>query len=107
MLLKGYWKPKDCVVIFDDELVQIRIKDSGIGIDQKYIEKLFQLFQPFQQIDSAASRNYQGTGLGLALVRNFVEMHGGNIWVDCEKGRGSVFTLTIPIEGIIRPDNEQ
>lgn len=90
--------------LYDDELVQIRIKDSGIGIDKKDIEKLF---QPFQQIDSAASRNYQGTGLGLALVKSFVEMHGGNIWLDSEKGKGSIFTFTIPIEGILRQDNEQ
>jgi len=89
--------------LLDDELVQIRIKDSGIGIDKKDIEKLF---QPFQQIDSAASRNYQGTGLGLALVKSFVEMHGGNIWVDSEKGKGSIFTFTIPVEGIVRPDYE-
>ncbi|MCD4807196.1 MAG: PAS domain-containing protein [Methanococcoides sp.] len=90
--------------ILDDELVQIRIKDSGIGIDKKDIEKLF---QTFQQIDSAASRNYQGTGLGLALVKSFVEMHGGNIWVDSEKGKGSVFTFTIPVEGVLGQDNEQ
>jgi PAS domain S-box-containing protein len=79
--------------IFEDELLQICVKDSGIGIDEKDIEKLF---HPFQQIDSAASRNYQGTGLGLALAKNFVEMHGGNIWVSSEMGKGSVFTFTIP-----------
>jgi hypothetical protein len=90
--------------LFDDELVQIRVKDSGIGIDEKDIEKLF---QSFQQIDSAASRNYQGTGLGLALVKSFVEIHGGNIWVDSERGNGSVFTFTIPVEGIVKQDNEQ
>jgi len=89
--------------LLDDELVQIRIKDSGIGIDKKDIEKLF---QPFQQIDSASSSNYPGTGRGLALVKSFVEMQGGNIWVDSEKGKGSIFTFTIPVEGIVRPDYE-
>ncbi|NPE28687.1 PAS domain-containing protein [Methanococcoides sp. SA1] len=90
--------------IFDDKLVHICIKDSGIGIDKNDIEKLF---QPFQQIDSAASRKYQGTGLGLALVKSFVEMHGGNVWVDSEKGKGSIFTFSIPVEGIVRQNNEQ
>ncbi|ABE51103.1 ATP-binding protein [Methanococcoides burtonii] len=90
--------------IFDDKLMQICIKDNGIGIEKENIEKLF---QPFQQIDSAASRKYQGTGLGLALVKNFVEMHGGNIWVDSEMGKGSAFTFTIPINGIEGRNNEQ
>ncbi|WP_406660962.1 ATP-binding protein [Methanolobus sp. ZRKC3] len=88
---------------FDDELLQICVKDSGIGIDEKDVEKLF---HPFQQIDSAASRNYQGTGLGLALVKSFVEMHGGNIGVSSEVGKGSVFTFTTPMKGIIRQDTE-
>lgn len=85
----------------DEGLIQFDVKDSGIGIDEKDINKLF---QPFKQIDSAASRNYQGTGLGLVLVKNFVEMHDGNIWVESEKGKGSTFTFIIPIDKNTRAD---
>jgi DNA-binding response OmpR family regulator len=56
------------------------------------------LFREFEQIDGSYTRRYQGTGLGLALCRRFVEMHGGRIWAESQFGSGSTFTFTIPRE---------
>ncbi|MCQ1534381.1 PAS domain-containing sensor histidine kinase [Methanosarcina sp. KYL-1] len=79
---------------FKGDLAEFSLKDTGIGISK---EDQKRLFQPFTQIDSAASRKYQGSGLGLALVKKFVELHGGAIWVESEIGEGSTFTFTLPI----------
>ncbi|SFM70208.1 sensor histidine kinase [Methanolobus profundi] len=71
------------------------VTDTGIGIsadDQKY------LFYEFTQVDSAHNRSYEGTGLGLALVKKFVEMHEGKVWVESELGQGSSFYFEIPID---------
>ncbi|WP_052721421.1 PAS domain S-box protein [Methanococcoides methylutens] len=78
-----------------DDRISVLVKDTGIGIsvvDQK------KLFQPFVQIDSSNAREYGGTGLGLSLVKNFVEMHGGKIWVESEVEKGSTFGFTIPTD---------
>jgi signal transduction histidine kinase len=73
--------------------VRLRIRDSGIGIAK---EKQLRIFEPFFQVDSSSTREYGGTGLGLTLVKSFVEAHGGHVWVDSELGRGSSFTVTLP-----------
>lgn len=71
----------------------LQVIDTGIGIAPADIPRLF---QPFVQIDSSLSRHYEGTGLGLALVRQVVELHGGEVEVTSELGRGSCFTITLP-----------
>ncbi|WP_340818155.1 PAS domain S-box protein [Methanolobus sp. WCC4] len=76
------------------EMVYISIIDDGIGISRSDIEKLF---TPFIQLDTNASREYEGTGLGLALARELVELHGGTIWVESEVGKGSNFSFTLPL----------
>ncbi|MFN5857481.1 MAG: hybrid sensor histidine kinase/response regulator, partial [Pseudanabaenaceae cyanobacterium] len=73
--------------------IRISIIDTGIGIAPENINKLF---QPFVQIDSALNRQYEGTGLGLALVKRLVELHNGQINVSSEVGRGSCFTFDLP-----------
>ncbi|WP_319507137.1 PAS domain S-box protein [uncultured Methanolobus sp.] len=78
-----------------DKKVLVSIIDSGIGIS---IEDQKKLFKPFSQIDSSISRSYQGTGLGLALVKELIELHGGKIWVESEVGKGSNFTFELPID---------
>jgi len=75
--------------------VEISVTDTGIGIKR---EDLDRIFNPFEQMDSSASRKYQGTGLGLSLTRSLVELHGGRIWVESEGGaKGSTFRFVIPI----------
>jgi len=72
----------------------IAVTDTGIGINPDDIHKLF---QPFIQLDSALNRQYEGTGLGLALVKRIVELHGGRVDVTSTVGVGSCFTLTLPL----------
>lgn len=75
------------------ETLQFSVIDTGIGIAPESIDKMF---QPFVQLDSSLSRRYAGTGLGLALVRRIVELHGGSIALESELGKGSRFTVTLP-----------
>ncbi len=75
--------------------IAFSIIDTGIGIAPENMDKLF---QSFVQIDSSLSRQYAGTGLGLALVKRIVEMHGGNVSVQSEVNRGSCFTILIPCD---------
>ncbi len=69
------------------------VRDTGIGIASTDLAKLF---QPFIQLDSSLSRKYSGTGLGLVLVKQIVELHGGDVTIDSEVGSGSCFTVTLP-----------
>jgi signal transduction histidine kinase len=73
--------------------VCVEVGDTGPGIAAEDQERIF---QEFQQAGSDAGKP-QGTGLGLALAKKFVEMHGGKIWVESEVGKGSTFTFTLPI----------
>jgi signal transduction histidine kinase len=79
--------------------VWVSVRDSGIGIRPEDREKLFKVFS---QVDSSASRQQQGTGLGLALCKQFVEMHGGAIGAESVYGEGSTFWFILPMEGPIR-----
>ena len=74
--------------------IQISVSDTGIGIPK---EKIEEIFKPFVQLDSSLSRQYEGTGLGLALTRRLVELLGGRIWVESQLGKGSTFHFTIPV----------
>lgn len=75
--------------------VEISVADTGIGMDEKEMKLLF---KPFQQLESPLQKRYEGTGLGLYLTKKLVELQGGRIWVESEKGRGSKFTFLIPIK---------
>ena len=76
----------------DDLLYQV--SDTGIGIPK---EELKNIFTEFQQVDTAITREFSGTGLGLNITKKFVEMHGGRIWVESELGKGSTFFFSIPL----------
>jgi len=79
--------------VFDDRAVRVEVGDTGPGIAQEDHERIF---LEFQQAALDAGKP-QGTGLGLALARKFVEMHGGRIWVESEVGKGSKFFFTLPV----------
>ncbi|GAC1689020.1 MAG: hypothetical protein PVS2B1_10570 [Candidatus Dormibacteraceae bacterium] len=84
------------------ETVEISVTDTGIGIAESDQDEIF---KAFRQIDSATAREQHGTGLGLALVKRFIELHGGQIRISSELGTGSVFTLSLPLapSGAIAP----
>ena len=74
--------------------IQISVQDSGIGIKPEDAERIF---DPFQQLAEGLNRSYQGTGLGLSLTRQLVELHGGRIWAESGgEGAGSTFIFTVP-----------
>ena len=75
--------------------IEIAVADTGIGIRA---EDLDRLFKEFVQLESALDRSRQGTGLGLAITKRLVELHGGGIWVESEFGKGSTFTVRLPLE---------
>ncbi len=76
-----------------DGAVEISVSDTGIGIEPGDQELIF---EEFRQAGGDYTRKREGTGLGLALARRFVELHGGRIWVKSEIGKGSTFTFTLP-----------
>lgn len=76
-------------------MLEIKVSDSGIGLSKGDQEKIF---MPFIQVDSSTARGYGGAGLGLYIVKNFIDLHGGKIWVDSEVGEGSTFTFNLPID---------
>ena len=76
------------------DMARFSVSDNGIGIAR---EDQDAIFQTFTQVDSSHDRKYGGSGLGLSLVKKFVEMHGGSIWVESELGKGSDFYFEIPV----------
>ncbi|BCM25197.1 hypothetical protein ZMTM_14560 [Methyloradius palustris] len=76
------------------EFLELSVSDNGIGIS---IENMSKLFQAFTQIDSSLARKFEGTGLGLAMVKQLVELHGGTVAVASEEGKGSHFAVWLPL----------
>jgi len=74
--------------------VEVSVVDTGVGIAPEDQEAVF---EEFRQVGTDYARKHEGTGLGLALARKFVELHGGKIWVTSQVGQGSTFTFTIPV----------
>jgi two-component system phosphate regulon sensor histidine kinase PhoR len=77
----------------DDSGVEVSITDQGVGIPKEHQEKIF---ARFHRVDNRTSREAGGTGIGLYLVKHLVEAHGGQIRVESQPGKGSVFTFTLP-----------
>lgn len=75
------------------QTIQFSVWDTGIGIDTRYLP---QLFQPFSQLQTSLNREYEGSGLGLALVHYLADLHGGSVSVESQIGKGSRFTITLP-----------
>jgi len=80
---------------FDEGLKAFYVKDKGIGFDMQYHDKIFQVFQRLQ-----LPEEYDGTGIGLAIVKRLVERHYGRIWAESEPGSGSVFYIQLPLGGM-------
>jgi two-component system phosphate regulon sensor histidine kinase PhoR len=78
----------------DGEQVQFSVKDTGIGIPAKDLQRIFERF-----FKTDRARASSGTGLGLAIARHMVEAHGGRLWADSREGQGSTFSFTIPVSG--------
>ena len=78
----------------DSEMIRFRVSDTGIGMNQ---EELSRLFIPFEQADSSTTRKYGGSGLGLAISQNLAKLMGGVIEVESQAGRGTTFTLKLPL----------
>src|SRR6185503_10757485 len=76
------------------DFFKIDVTDSGIGISPEGLE---QLFKPFSQIDRGLARRFEGTGLGLAMVKLLAELHGGAVAVESAEGAGSCFTVWLPL----------
>ncbi len=75
--------------------VTITVSDNGVGIDTDTMKKLFDITK---KISTDGTENEGGSGLGLLLCKEFVEKHGGKIWVESEAGKGSEFKFTIPLQ---------
>ncbi len=85
----------------NDEELQVSVKDTGKGISE-YDQK--KIFHPFVQADTFESKEQEGTGLGLSLVKKFVELHNGSIWLESEVGKGTTFFFSIPINAKFSED---
>lgn len=82
------------VAAADEERLAVKVTDTGIGIAEEHLKRIF---EPFEQTDAAAERTFGGTGLGLAVTRQLVALHGGRIWARSSPGLGSTFHFTLPV----------
>ena len=92
----GAWKTRFCPLADSEftEFLELSVADTGIGISDEGMERLF---APFSQIDSGLARKFEGTGLGLAMVKLLAELHGGTVAVASAAGEGSCFTVWLPV----------
>lgn len=81
-------------VAHDDDGVRLQVRDTGIGIES---DRLPKLFDRFYQAEGSVDRTYEGSGLGLALVKELVQLHGGQVQVESQVGKGSCFTVQLPL----------
>jgi signal transduction histidine kinase len=79
----------------DTKEVEISVQDNGIGMSKETMAKLFRLDG---NLSTRGTENEKGTGLGLFLCKEFVEKHGGKIWVESEQGKGSIFKIVLPVD---------
>ena len=80
---------------FADHRITLSVKDNGTGIPGEEVDKIF---QKFYQVEESFTGQVEGAGLGLALVKRMVEMHGGEVKVESRIGKGSVFTVDFPAQ---------
>lgn len=90
----------ELAVALDQDEVLLSVRDTGIGITPDHIARLG---EPFYQVDSSYSREIEGAGLGLAIVRGLIELHGGRLEIESEMGKGSCFTIVLPLDAEASP----
>ncbi|HET6762506.1 MAG TPA: PAS domain S-box protein [Longimicrobiaceae bacterium] len=95
-VLGGGWKGRTFggALRPNEDFLRISVTDDGIGVSEEGLERLF---QPFSQIDSGLARRFEGTGLGLAMVKLLAELHGGAVAMESAVGEGSCFTVWLPM----------
>lgn len=91
-------------VMDQGDMVEISVKDTGIGIEKKHLELIF---ERFYQVDKTLSRNAEGTGIGLSLVKSIIEMHGGHVNIESEPGKGTTFKVSLPFKTVESSHEEQ
>jgi signal transduction histidine kinase len=77
-----------------NDMVRFEFADTGVGIAPDQYDKVF---EEFQQLENTVTREYEGTGLGMAITKKLVELHGGRIWLESMPGRGTTFFVTLPV----------
>ena len=86
----------ECMGVANDRVTyRWTIADTGIGMSQEFLSHIF---EPFSQERSDSRSVYQGTGLGMTIVKSLIDMMGGTISIDSREGKGSVFVITIPFD---------
>ena len=83
--------------------MKFTMRDTGIGMDSEYLPKIF---ETFSQEDASNTNSYGGSGLGMAITRNLVEMMNGEIGVESKKGKGTVFTVVVPLTASSRTEDK-
>jgi two-component system, OmpR family, sensor histidine kinase VicK len=97
------YSPKDGTIFVsskkDSNMAHLLVRDQGMGISPEQLEHVF---QRYSRIESLQTRYIGGLGLGLAIVRQIVEMHHGRVWVESQVGQGSTFHLTLPLANMLK-----
>jgi signal transduction histidine kinase len=86
------------------QVVHVRVQDTGIGMSEEDLGRIFQ--EDYFRSDNKLAREQKGTGLGMIITKRIIEGHNGDIWVESELGRGSVFHFAVPLAPEIVPEAE-
>jgi signal transduction histidine kinase len=86
----------------DEEDLRFDVRDTGIGIKESDLESMW---EDFRQVDQSRTREFGGTGLGLSITRKLVDALGGHVFAQSVFGKGSTFTVVLPIKSVVRPDD--
>ncbi|HEX2947009.1 MAG TPA: PAS domain S-box protein [Clostridia bacterium] len=84
--------------------VEIAVRDTGIGIEEKYLDAIF---ERFNQVDKTLTRNAEGSGIGLSIVKSIVDLHNGSVSVESKVGRGSTFRVYLPVRTVGQPKEQK